>query len=188
MIGAGSVVFGENILTDILTHPALREDSVICLEDIDPNRLDLMYRLMLKYKELNPEKLESVSFQKTSDLKKSITDAKYIISSIHVGGLDAFKHDIEIPYKYGVTQCVGDTLGPGGIFRFLRQSTALKKIIEFIKEVGYQPEKDTSKPVFLNYANPMAMNTWYCNFYHWSLSRCSRYSSIITELDWCQPE
>ena len=163
MIGAGSVVFGENILTDILTHPALREDSVICLEDIDPNRLDLMYRLMLKYKELNPEKLESVSFQKTSDLKKSITDAKYIISSIHVGGLDAFKHDIEIPYKYGVTQCVGDTLGPGGIFRFLRQSTALKKIIEFIKEVGYQPEKDRSKPVFLNYANPMAMNTWYCN-------------------------
>jgi alpha-galactosidase len=163
MIGAGSVVFGENILTDILTHPALREDSIICLEDIDSNRLDLMYRMMLKYKDLNPEKLEGVSFEKTTDLKKSITDAKYVISSIHVGGLDAFKYDIEIPYKYGVTQCVGDTLGPGGIFRFLRQSTALKKIIEFIEEVGYQPEKDTFKPVFLNYANPMAMNTWYCN-------------------------
>jgi alpha-galactosidase len=163
MIGAGSVVFGENILTDILTHPALREDSIICLEDIDPNRLDLMYRMMLKYKELNPEKLGDISFEKTTDLKKSITDAKYVISSIHVGGLDAFKYDIEIPYKYGVTQCVGDTLGPGGVFRFLRQSTALKKIIEFIEEVGYQPEKDTSKPVFLNYANPMAMNTWYCN-------------------------
>jgi alpha-galactosidase/6-phospho-beta-glucosidase family protein len=69
MIGAGSVVFGENILTDILTHPALREDSIICLEDIDPNRLDLMYRMMLKYKELNPEKLENVSFEKTTDLK-----------------------------------------------------------------------------------------------------------------------
>jgi alpha-galactosidase len=163
MIGAGSVVFGENILTDILTHPALREDSIICLEDIDPNRLDLMYRMMLKYKELNPEKLENVSFEKTTDLKKSITDAKYVVSSIHVGGLDAFKYDIEIPYKYGVTQCVGDTLGPGGVFRFLRQSTALKKILEFIEEVGYQPEEDTSKPLFLNYANPMAMNTWYCN-------------------------
>ena len=163
MIGAGSVVFGENILTDILTHAALREDSIICLEDIDPNRLDLMYRMMLKYKELNPEKLETVSFEKTTDLKKSITDAKYVISSIHVGGLDAFKYDIEIPYKYGVTQCVGVTLGPGGVFRFLRQSTALKRIIEFIEEVGYQPEEDTSKTLFLNYANPMAMNTWYCN-------------------------
>ena len=163
MIGAGSVVFGENILTDILTHPALKEDTLICLEDIDPERLDLMYKLMLKYKELNPNELEGVSFEKTSDLKKSVTDAKYIISAIHVGGLDAFKHDIEIPYKYGITQCVGDTLGPGGVFRFLRQSTALKQIIELIEKVGYQPEDGVSKPLFLNYANPMVMNTWYCN-------------------------
>ena len=141
MIGAGSVVFGENILTDILTHTALREDTIISLEDIDPNRLDLMHELMLKYKELNPNELEGVSFEKTTNLKKSITDAKYIISAIHVGGLDAFKYDIEIPYKYGVTQCVGDTLGPGGVFRFLRQSTALKQIIELIEKVGYQPEE-----------------------------------------------
>jgi len=160
MIGAGSVVFGQNILTDILAYPALREDTLICLEDIDPTRLDLMYKLMLKYKESNPEKLEGVSFEKTTDLRKAITNAKYLISAIHVGGLNAFKLDIEIPFKYGVTQCVGDTLGPGGIFRFLRQSTALKKIVELIKEVGYNSEL---KPLLLNYANPMAMNTWYSN-------------------------
>jgi len=160
MIGAGSIVFGQNILTDILAHPALREDTLICLEDIDPTRLDLMYKLMLKYKESNPEKLEGVSFEKTTDLRKAITNAKYLISAIHVGGLNAFKLDIEIPFKYGVTQCVGDTLGPGGIFRFLRQSTALKNIVELIKEVGYNSEL---KPLLLNYANPMAMNTWYSN-------------------------
>ena len=161
MIGAGSIVFGHNILTDILAHPALREDTLICLEDIDPTRLDLMYKLMLKYKESNPEQLEGVSFEKTTDLRKAITNAKYLISAIHVGGLNAFKLDIEIPFKYGVTQCVGDTLGPGGIFRFLRQSTALKKIVELIKDVGYNSEL---KPLLLNYANPMAMNTWYSNF------------------------
>ena len=160
MIGAGSVVFGQNILTDILAHPALREDTLICLEDIDQSRLDLMYKLMLKYKESNSEYLEGVSFEKTTDLRKAITDAKYLISAIHVGGLNAFKLDIEIPYKYGVTQCIGDTLGPGGIFRFLRQSTALKKIVDLIKEVGYNSEL---KPLLLNYANPMAMNTWYAN-------------------------
>ena len=160
MIGAGSIVFGHNILTDILAHPALREDTLICLEDIDPTRLDLMYKLMLKYKESNPEQLEGVSFEKTTDLRKAITNAKYLISAIHVGGLNAFKLDIEIPFKYGVTQCVGDTLGPGGIFRFLRQSTALKKIVELIKDVGYNSEL---KPLLLNYANPMAMNTWYSN-------------------------
>ncbi|GAI84388.1 unnamed protein product, partial [marine sediment metagenome] len=114
MIGAGSIVFGQNILTDILAHPALRENTLICLEDIDSTRLDLMYKLMLKYKESNPEQLEGVSFEKTTDLRKAITNAKYLISAIHVGGLNAFKLDIEIPFKYGVTQCVGDTLGPGG--------------------------------------------------------------------------
>jgi alpha-galactosidase len=162
-IGAGSVVFGENVLTDILTHDSLIKDTVICLEDIDFARLDLMYKLMLKYKELNPERLEGVTFEKTTNLKKAITDAKYVISAIHVGGLEAFKHDIDIPFRYGVTQCVGDTLGPGGIFRFLRQSTALKQIVELIDEVGFYPEKGELKSLFLNYANPMAMNTWYCN-------------------------
>ena len=48
MIGAGSLVFGETLLTDILTYPALRHDIVLCLEDINPQRLDLMYRYMQK--------------------------------------------------------------------------------------------------------------------------------------------
>ena len=162
-IGAGSVVFGENVLTDILTHDSLIKDTVICLEDVDLARLELMYKLMLKYKELNPERLEGVTFEKTTNLKKSITDAKYVINAIHVGGLEAFKHDIDIPYRYGVTQCVGDTLGPGGVFRFLRQSTALKQIVDLIEKVAYNAGNDGLKPLLLNYANPMAMNTWYCN-------------------------
>jgi len=162
-IGAGSIVFGENILTDILAFPSLRKDLVIVLEDIDPIRLDLIYRLMEKYKELHPQELGDVTFEKTTDLKKAIINANYVICAIHVGGLDAFKLDIEIPFKYGVTQCVGDTLGPGGIFRFLRQSTVLKQIITIIQEVGHNPEFKYQSPLLINYANPMAMNTWYCN-------------------------
>lgn len=162
-IGAGSVVFGENILTDILTFPTIRENSVICLEDIDPTRLDLMFRFMLKYKELYPDLLEGITFEKTTNLETAIRDAKYVICAIHVGGLDAFKVDLDIPFKFGVTQCVGDTLGPGGIFRFLRQSTVLKQIVELMKEVGYNSENGEDKPLLINYANPMAMNTWYCN-------------------------
>lgn len=162
-VGAGSIVFGHNILTDILTHPYLTQDMIICLEDIDPVRLDLMFSLMLKYKELYPEKLDHVRFEKTTDLKKAITDTKYIICSIHVGGLDAYKIDLDIPLKYGVTQCVGDTIGPGGVFRFLRATTVLKEIVTLMQEVGYNPSKDGLKPTLFNYANPMAMNTWFCN-------------------------
>jgi len=162
-IGAGSIVFGENIVTDILTFPSTQNDTIICLEDVNEHRLNLMYNLMLKYKEMQPELLEGVTFEKTTDLKKAITDAKYVISAIHVGGLEAFKTDIEIPFKYGVSQCIGDTLGPGGVFRFLRNAPILKQIVELLSEVGFNGEKDEGKPLFLNYTNPMAMNTWYCN-------------------------
>ncbi len=162
-IGAGSIVFGENVLTDILTFPSIQKDTIICLEDIDQHRLNMMYDLMKKYKELAPKELDGVTFEKTTDMKTAISDAKYIISAIHVGGLDAFQADIDIPFKYGVSQCIGDTLGPGGVFRFLRNAPVLKQIVELIKEIGYNSENQEGRPLFLNYTNPMAMNTWYCN-------------------------
>ena len=162
-IGAGSIVFGENVLTDLLTFSSIQKDTIICLEDLNEHRLNLMYDLMRKYKEMNPKELEGVSFEKTTDLKKAISDAKYIISAIHVGGLDAFQVDVEIPFKYGVSQCVGDTLGPGGVFRFLRNAPVLKEIVELINQVGFNSGAKEGRPLFLNYTNPMAMNTWYCN-------------------------
>jgi len=120
-IGAGSIVFADNVLGDILTFPAFQKDSLICLEDIDPKRLDIMYRYIKKIIEDNPQALEEVSVEKTTDQKKAIEDAKYIINAIQVGGLLEMKNDVEIPLKYGVSQCVGDTLGPGVFFAFFAQ-------------------------------------------------------------------
>lgn len=161
-IGAGSFVFGENILTDIINHPALTKDLLISLEDVDEHFLDLMYQYMIRLKEDNPERLEGVSFEKTTNQKKAIEDAKYIISAIHVGGDGAYKVDMDIPYKYNVSQCVGDTLGPGGVFRFLRNAHVMKSIMEDIQDVGYKSENGDN-PLFINYSNPMAMVTWFCN-------------------------
>ena len=161
-IGAGSLVFGKNLLTDLLLFPALQEDTILCLEDIHAERLDLMFRYVKKYKE-NFFDDKDITIEKTTNQKKAIEDAKYVIDSIHVGGLDAFKLDIEIPYKYGVSQAVGDTIGPGGVFRFLRATSALKSILQDIQEIGYNANNDGVKPLLLNYANPMAMNTWFCN-------------------------
>jgi alpha-galactosidase len=162
-IGAGSFVFGETVLTDILTFPSLIEDTVICLEDIDAHYLDLMYKYMVKLQESYPEKFKGMTFEKTTNQRKAIEDAKYIINAIHVGGYEAYKLDMDVPYKYGVTQCVGDTLGPGGVFRFLRSTTAMKSILKDIEEVGYNSGNDINKPLLLNYTNPMAMVSWYCN-------------------------
>ncbi len=163
-IGAASLVFGENIISDLLSFPALRKDTLICLEDIDAHRLDLIYQYFQKYKELNEKELEGVQIEKTTDQKKAIEDAKYIINAVHVGGLDAYKLDVEIPFKYGVSQTVGDTLGPGGVFRFLRTVPFFNQLLEDMKTIGYNADKkEGKKSLLLNYTNPMAMNTWYCN-------------------------
>jgi alpha-galactosidase len=161
-IGAGSLVFGKNVLTDLLMFPALQENTILCLEDIDAKRLDLMFRYIKKFKE-DYYSDKDIEIIKTTNQRKAIEDAKYVINSIHIGGLEAFKLDVEIPFKYGVSQTVGDTIGPGGVFRFLRATSALKSILQDMQEVGHNANNDGIKPLLLNYANPMAMNTWFCN-------------------------
>lgn len=163
-IGAGSLVFGETILTDILTFPALRDDIILCLEDIDSKRLDYMFKFMQKYREDYFEEFEGVIIEKTTDQKKAIEDAKFIINTVQIGGLEAVKFDLDIPMKYGVSQCVGDTIGPGGVFRFLRTVPFLNQLLSQINEYGYNYDDQSGLgPLFLNYTNPMAMNVWYCN-------------------------
>jgi alpha-galactosidase len=127
-IGAGSLVFGRNLLTDILTFPIFRDNTVICLEDVDPKRLDLMYDYIQKYKEGYPNDTHGITIEKTTNQKKAVEGAKYIINAVHVGGLDAYN-----------------------------------SLLNDIKDVGYSPKNSEEKPLILNYTNPMAMNTWFCN-------------------------
>jgi alpha-galactosidase len=164
-IGAGSIVFASNLLTDILSFPKLRQDITLCLEDIDDHRLQLMKQYMEKYRADNLDELKNVQIEATTNQREAIKGARYIISAIQVGGVDAYALDVEIPQKYGVHQVVGDSLGPGGVFRFLRTAPVFKSILKDIDEVGEFGEKNGtgSRPLFLNYTNPMAMNTWYCN-------------------------
>jgi alpha-galactosidase len=149
-IGAGSVVFTRNLTSDILTVPAL-QDSVISLMDIDPMRLrlarDLVQRMIDERK--LPARVEA-----TLDRREAIQDADFVIITIQVGGLDAYKLDIEIPLKYGVGQCVGDTLGPGGVFRGLRTIPILQEITREMDELC-KPEA-----LLINYSNPMSINCW----------------------------
>ena len=134
--------------------------------DINQPRLDYLLKYFEKYKSLHLDKLENVHFEATTDQRVAITDAKYVISSFMVGGWKAYMNDIDIPHKYGVSQAIGDSLGPGGVFRFLRNVPVYKELIKNMKEVGYNANQEGKKramPLHLNYTNPMAMNTWFCN-------------------------
>ncbi|WP_026487342.1 alpha-glucosidase/alpha-galactosidase [Caldanaerobius polysaccharolyticus] len=152
MIGAGSIVFAKNIMVDILSFPEL-SDSTIALMDIDPKRLDLIRKLADKLVKQENYKATIIS---TTDRREALKDADYVITMIQVGGLEAYQIDIEIPLKYGVKQAVGDTLGPGGVFRFLRTAAVFKDIARDMEEL-------CPDALWINYVNPMAMNCWYIN-------------------------
>ena len=162
-IGAGSFTFGKKLITDLLSFPHFQKEIVISLEDIDLYKLDSLYSFLQKYKESNHAILENVIFKKTQDQKKAVKNAKYVINLTQIGGLEAYKLDLEIPKKYGVSQCIGDTIGPGGVFRFLRSAPFLKELILQIQTNGYSEQNVDKSPILFNYSNPMGMNTWYCN-------------------------
>jgi alpha-galactosidase len=149
-IGAGSVGFTRRLFRDILSIPEL-VDTRFAFTDISKRNLDMITRLCQKDLRNNnlPATLES-----TTDRRRAVADADYVISVVRVGGLEAFQSDIDIPLKYGIDQCVGDTLCAGGIMYGQRNIAC---VLDFCKDM-----REVAKPdvLFLNYANPNAMNTW----------------------------
>jgi len=155
MIGAGSIGFTRRLMRDILAVPEL-QDTIFAFTDISERNLDMVAQLCRRDIEANRLPAQIVS---TTDRRAAIADSDYIICMIRQGGLEAFQLDIDIPLKYGVDQCVGDTLCAGGIMYGQRTIPAL---LDFCKDI-----REVAKPgaLFLNYSNPMAMNTWACNKY-----------------------
>src|SRR4029077_14632744 len=149
LIGAGSLVFTRNLCSDILLAPCLR-DCIIGLMDIDPQRLEQSRQIV---QSIADRRKLTAKIEVTTDRKDAIRDADYVITTFQQGGLEAYKTDIEIPQRYGVEQCVGDTLGPGGVFRALRTIPV---------QIGLCQDMDAVAPnaMLLNYVNPMAPNCW----------------------------
>jgi alpha-galactosidase len=145
-IGAGSLGFTSELVRDILTFPLLR-DSHIALMDIDAERLDFAHKTVMKIIRAGkyPAKVTA-----TLSRSEALTGADVVLTTILAGSTDVWRHDIEIPKKYGVDINVGDTRGPSGIFRFLR---TINPMMEIVRDM----EKYCPNAVLLNYTNPMAM-------------------------------
>ncbi len=149
LIGAGSVVFTRDLCNDILLTPSLI-DCEIVLMDIDPARLALAQNVV---QALIDRRGLPARVRATTDQRDSVAGADYVITTFQQGGLTAHSLDIEIPLKYGVDQSIGDTLGPGGVFRALRTFPVMRELVRNMAEVA--PDA-----LLLNYVNPMAMNCW----------------------------
>ncbi|HEU4781778.1 MAG TPA: alpha-glucosidase/alpha-galactosidase [Ktedonobacterales bacterium] len=150
LIGAGSTVFAQALLTDILSFPELAE-SHISLHDIDPERLRTSERMARKLAEqLGAHPL----IEATTDRRAALTGASYAICMIQVGGYrPATVIDFDIPKRYGLRQTIADTLGIGGIMRAVRTIPVLLDICRDMEEV-------CPGATLLQYSNPMAMNCW----------------------------
>ena len=145
-IGAGSLDFTIELIRDILSFDSFR-DCELMLMDIDPKRLEYSYRGVTKIVKAGNY---PATVKATSNRREALKDADGVLITILQGGVDVWRHDIEIPKKYGIDTCVGDTRGPSGIFRFLRTAPVMLDIIRDAEEV-------CPKAIILNYTNPMAM-------------------------------
>ena len=148
MIGAGSVVFCKTLMSDILATPALADSEFALMSPTDSKlrRMEAFANRMIADNNL-PAKAWA-----TTSREDAIRDADFVVVMIQVGGFHAYGVDYEIPLKYGVDQCIGDTLGPGGVFRGQRHIPVLVDIAKDMERLA--------KPgaVMLQYANPMAAN------------------------------
>jgi alpha-galactosidase len=149
IIGAGSIVFCKTLMLDIMTAEGLADTQFVLMAPSTRNteKVERFAKKVIAKNGLPSE------VYVTTDRRDALGGADFVISTFQVGGVDAFGLDYGIPMKHGVDQCIGDTLGPGGVFRALR---SIPVSIELAKDMTELCPRAT----LLNYVNPMAMVCW----------------------------
>ena len=152
-IGAGSIGFTRKLVADLLAVPELA-DIELAFTDINRRNLQMVAELCQRDLTHNGLKTRILA---TTDRREALAGAKYVFCVVRIGGLEAFQSDVDIPLRYGIDQCVGDTLCAGGIMYAQRGIPALLDFCSDIREVA------APDCILFNYANPMAMMTWAAN-------------------------
>ncbi|MDR6974429.1 alpha-galactosidase [Streptomyces sp. 3330] len=149
-IGAGSVVFTQGLLADLLAFGELKSAHV-ALHDIDTERLATAHAAAVRIADVLGA---APTVTAHTDRREALADADFVINIVQIGMGPATRTDFEVPARHGVRQTIGDTLGIGGIFRALRT-------FPFLKELGRDITEVCPQAWLLNYTNPMAMNVQY---------------------------
>ncbi len=149
-VGAGSIEFTRNVVTDLCGYPEFRGGLRLALYDISPERLAHAERLARR---ISAQAGADAEVTATPDRREALAGARYVINEVQVGGYDATRADFDIPARYGVRQTIGDTLGIGGIFRGLRTIPVTTALARDMHDV-------CPDATLLSYSNPMAMLPW----------------------------
>lgn len=146
MLGAGSA-FTPRLMNDVLMIPGA-EQGEIALVDIDEDRLRTMKGVITKLVEMYGKTGWTVTA--TTDRTQALPGSQYVVSCIEVSGTACVAFDNDIPLKYGIDQCIGDTIGPGGLFKSLR---TIPVFLDVLRDI----ERICPRAIVLNYTNPMNM-------------------------------
>ena len=146
-VGGGSYQWTPKLLTDI----ALMKDlaGTIVLHDIAPEPLEEMRRLGTK---IMAAADADFVVEANPDLAESLREAEFVILTITTGGLEAMRKDLDIPLRYGIYQSVGDTVGPGGLARALRN-------VPVVLDIARTIERVCPDAWLLNLTNPLTVLT-----------------------------
>lgn len=142
-IGAGSMSFGLSMFKDIFSTKQLTGSTLI-LVDLNEEYLERMYRLALR---MNQESGAGLIIEKTTDRAQALPGAGFVVNSIAIDRNRLWKHDFEIPKKYGIRHTLGENGGPGGVFFTLRT-------IPLILDIARDMERLCPEAYFINFTNP----------------------------------
>jgi alpha-galactosidase len=147
VIGAGSLFFGRQAIWQMVHSPHLN-GGTLALVDKDPVHLEKMATLARKAVAHTGVKLQIEGSVKAADV---LPGADFVVLSFADHSVRYRGIDCAIALKYGIRMCSGDTIGPGGIMRVLREFPA---ILACAKQI----EKLCPDAWVINYINPTAAN------------------------------
>jgi alpha-galactosidase len=185
-LGAGSF-FTPRLVNDLVRIPG-EQGGTIALVDIDESRLRVSARLVRKLL----ASLGKSHWKLTASTRRTevLAGSDYVVNCIEVSGLECVQWDNDIPLKYGVDQCIGDTIGPGGLFKALRTIPVWLAVLQ-------DCERLCPDALVLNYTNPMAMLctaaartssmkvVGLCHSVQHTSDQLARYAGVpVSELQW----
>jgi alpha-galactosidase len=147
LIGAGSTVFTPGLLHDLTSSGAF-EDYTVHLVDLNAQAAETMAAIGRR---LARRHGSSLRFEAHTDRRAALPGARFVATTIAVGGAQGWRADLDIPARYGIRQTVGDSVGPGGVLRALRHVPELVAIAADIADLA-------PRAWLINYSNPLTAN------------------------------
>lgn len=147
VIGAGSLFFGRQSIWQMV-HSIYLNNGTLALVDTDEQKLSKMVQLAkMVAKENNvPLKVEG-----STDRRQVLKGADFVVLSFAKQSVKYRGIDCEVSLKYGIRMCSGDTIGPGGIFRAMRELPVIMDCAKDVKEL-------CPDAWVINYINPSTVN------------------------------